>query len=387
MSVIHDPYHDPLWLQVTGNCNDGFPVIRQTTRLRKLLEYVESPIIPTFITVLSDQSSECAMKLRSLLFQQLKTRIVSAEDMRYTSVGLHLVPPDAAGQTPSCLLADCVILPHGSSSSHRNHSAQNYSMTNRNYLDDPGVIHRVLGPMTDAVFVANDKTNSASRFIRSWIQAGIPVVSRLETKPVLYVLEMEEPENSHNSMILELLSQLDLVEYFSEIKVERSSLSSYAGTKTFQRVVRAGFQKHIAKGKVTSKTQFKLQHALVLVDDVITHVSCGRREPFDFILQSRKHRPFLVEAFTERTVAFARQGLQTCKNEKVFKHLLTRAVASALVYDALPPNMHCIYPTPSVDPPSVHRVLWALKYTNFIQASMTSPFSMLFTKRPSRKHS
>lgn len=305
---------------------------------------------PTLLVLVGNRSKERALKELALP----RTTKNSQSHRRYGEIHLHLDPSTTFSDRP-ILIADGDI-PLQSKAHKVIPLDQCHEITNRSLLGfgdlqaaADRLYFRLLSPFTDVFcFFASDLggLQPIARVIAAWMNTGqpstLPATARSQIIIVTEPSATEGQESQTLDRFLLLLAQetrTDPLTFFGSIRVlsllPDGDLSPLARHRKLKEVLMDAVD-HVRLARIESRTLFSAQHLAAFLSQAYSHFAASCKEPFNFIQASRIDNPPAAD-LKEYLTRF----LLKMKSLGELKSFAIPLIASSLLLDSYPPDMHC----------------------------------------------
>lgn len=364
------------WLGL--NVNDGDVLLQNTDRLHTLLEDLPDPDeqTPSLIVFIGNRSKALAIKELAKTFSPpprygYDSSSQSKRDdepswrgqpklngrRAHGEIHLHIHPPSTFSTRP-ILLAEGDLPNHDKPkvlTTEKCHETVNRPMNARTpstpTLSETAakIYFKLLSPFTDVFcFFADDvgKLRSIVQHLALWLDLGQPSTLPISTRPkVVIVMERDgdyyEDDESASRAFKQMLSEettIEVSEQFSDIRI----LSLEANSKNLSNKSRhrelfehlLNFSDRVREAKVRTQTLFSACHFATFFQHALKHVVVAS-EPFNFISASRIDNPV-----SSNLGAHLTDFLQNIKTPQKLLQFAVPMIASSLLQDAYPPDMH-----------------------------------------------
>lgn len=342
--------HHSHWLGLYKRDNEiTFAQSDRAETLLHSLPYLESQK-PTLLVLVGNRSKERALKELALP----RTTKNSQSSRGYGEIHLHLDPSTTFSDRP-ILIADGDI-PLQPKAHKVVPLDQCHEITNRSLIGFGDVqaaadslYFRLLSPFTDVFcFFASDLggLQPIARVIAAWMNAGQPSTLPATARSQIIIVTEPSATEGQESRILDrfllLLAQetrTDPLTFFGSIRVlsllPDGDLSPSARHRKLKEVLMDAVD-HVRLARIESRTLFSAQHLAAFLSQAYSHFAASCKEPFNFIQASRIDNPPAAD-LKEHLTRF----LLKMKSLGELKSFAIPLIASSLLLDSYPPDMHC----------------------------------------------
>lgn len=360
--------------------NDGDVVLQNTDRLETLLEDLPDPDeqSPSLFVFIGNRSKAMAIKELAKTFSpppdyghdtrrrsqhddELNRRGRSKLNGRRThgEIHLHIHPPSTFSSKP-------VLLAEGDlpSLDRSRLLAIEKCHETANRLMDAGALitptlsecadrlyFKLLSPFADVFCFFADDVGGLRPIVQRlaiWLDLGQPSTLPESTRPkIIIVIERDGDDYNGDelasSAFKQMLSEettIDISKQFSEIKV--LSLEAYSKNlsnksrhrELFEHLL--NFSDQVREAKVRTQTLFSACHFAAFFNHVLNHIITPSTGPFNFISATRIDNAVPPDLGIHLT-----EFLQNIRTPQKLLQFAIPMIASSLLQDAYPPDMHC----------------------------------------------
>lgn len=342
------------WLSLVAQ--GGAPILQETGRLQALLDCFSdtNSCSPSLVALVGSKTK--TLLIRELIPTERKHRFKSRKI--HTAINLHLDSSTAFDEKP-VFYADCPLplplLNEDSPQAERCHEnikrplqvvGEELSVADiSDYL-----YSRLLRPFTDMFCLFSEDLGGIEGTVKclaSWLDRGLSVVAPkgVEPKIVLVITDHKAGKAVESAVKQEILHTLkrltstSVFDFFSDVDVvsilPQGQVSPQARFRPLKdRLMNSANQIRIRKSDVG--LLFSVTHFVAFFRYASDHFASTFSEPFDFVKVSRRRNP--VPAVAE---------MQICRFLRHFgpgsdaTDVAIPVIASTLLLDAYPPDMHC----------------------------------------------
>jgi hypothetical protein len=372
------------WLGLANNGGDVF--LQNTDRLQTLLEDLPDPMeqSPSLLVFIGNKAKAMAIKELAKTFtppprygrdpsyqsrhdDELRGHTKLNGRRAHGEIHLHIHSPSTFSSRP-VLLAEGDLpsfdKPGRELSDEKCHEMAsrplNGALTSPDLSESADEVYlRLLSPFTDVFcFFADDvgKFKPIVYRLARWLDLGQPSTLPKSTRPkVLIVTEREGDALGDDESDLKTFKQMlsdettmDVSEQFSDIRLlslpSRKNLSNKSRHRElFEQLL--NFSDQAREARFNTRTLFSAHHFAAFFQYALDHVSSTSVNPFNFITTSRIENPVPIN--------LRGHLINFLQNIRTYQKLLDFAIpviASSLLLDSHPPDMHCKSSTlPDID--------------------------------------
>ena len=361
--------------------SDGDVFLQNTDRLHTLLEDLPDPDeqSPSLLVFIGNKSKAMAIKELANTFSPpprygRDPSCQSQHDDESSSRGqtklngrrahgeihLHIHPPSAFSSRP-VLLAEgdlpSLDKPRRALATEKCHETASRQLNSMTLITPTlsesadKIYFRLLSPFTDVFcFFADDvgKFRPVVQRLALWLDLGQPSTLPKSTRPkVLIVTERGEDAPGDDESDLRdfkrMLSEettMDVSEQFSDIRLlslaarEKNLSNKARHRELFEHLL--NFSDQVREARVSTQTLFSARHFAAFFRYALNHVAVTSVEPFNFISASRIENP-VASNLRDHLINF----LHNIKTPQKLLGFAIPVIASSLLLDSHPPDMHC----------------------------------------------
>lgn len=356
------------WLSLAINNEDV--LLQSTDRLRTVLEDLPNPDeqCPSLVVFIGNRSKAMAIKGLAKTFSpqpRYGRKQSHDDDLRWGEtrlngrrahgeVHLHIHPPSVFSSRP-VLLAEG-DLPSNSKTTQalsveQCHETESSTLNSPTITESANKVYfKLLSPFTDVFCFFADDVGGFKPIVQrlaSWLDLGRPSSLPKETRPKLLIvterINAQGDDESDLNLFKRMLRKettIDILEYFSDIHVfslaahKRNLSNKSRHRELFEHLL--NFSDQVREARINTQTLFSARHFASFFHYAIDNIVAASETPFNFISASRIESP-ISSSFQDHLLHF----LQSIHTPQLLLQFAIPTIASSLVVDSYPPDMHC----------------------------------------------